>query len=65
MDLEERIMELSRYGYACGQILAILLLDTTGEDNPQLVRMPKTIPAARIVFWYSEEKRFFMRKIRF
>ena len=27
MDLEERIMELSRYGYACGQILAILLLD--------------------------------------
>ena len=26
MDLEERIMELSRYGYACGQILAILLL---------------------------------------
>ena len=39
MDLEERIMELSRYGYACGQILAILLLDTTGEDNPQLVRM--------------------------
>ena len=39
MDLEERIMELSRYGYACGQILAILLLDTTGEENPQLVRM--------------------------
>ena len=31
MDLEERIMELSRYGYACGQILAILLLDTIGE----------------------------------
>ena len=28
VDLEERIMELSRYGYACGQILAILLLDT-------------------------------------
>ncbi len=38
MDLEERIMELSRYGYACGQILAILLLDTIGEENPQLVR---------------------------
>ena len=32
MDLEERIMELSRYGYACGQILAILLLDTIGEE---------------------------------
>ena len=38
MELEERIMELSRYGYACGQILAKLLLDTTGEENAQLVR---------------------------
>ena len=38
MDLEERIMELSRYGYACGQILAKLLLDTIGEENPALVR---------------------------
>ena len=38
MDLEERIMELSRYGYACGQILAILLLDTIGEENPMLVK---------------------------
>ena len=38
MDLEERIMELSRYGYACGQILAILLLDTVGEENPKLVQ---------------------------
>ena len=38
MDLEERIMELSRYGYACGQILAILLLETIGEENPALVR---------------------------
>lgn len=38
MDLEERIMELSRYGYACGQILGILLLDTLGEENPQLIR---------------------------
>ena len=38
MDLEERIMELSRYGYACGQILAKLLLDTVGEENDQLVR---------------------------
>ena len=40
MDLEERIMELSRYGYACGQILAILLLDTVGEENPNLVQLP-------------------------
>lgn len=38
MDLEERILELSRYGYACGQILAILLLDTIGEENPALVQ---------------------------
>ena len=38
MDLEERIMELSRYGYACGQILGILLLDTIGEENPALIR---------------------------
>ncbi len=38
MDLEERIMELSRYGYACGQILAILLLETIEEENPALVR---------------------------
>ena len=38
MDLEEKIMELSRYGYACGQILGILLLDTIGEENPALIR---------------------------
>ena len=38
MDLEERIMELSRYGYACGQILAKLLLETIDEENPTLVR---------------------------
>ena len=38
VDLDERIMELSRYGYSCGQILALLLLETIGEENPQLVR---------------------------
>ena len=38
MDLEERILELSRYGYACGQILAKLLLETIDEENPALVR---------------------------
>ena len=38
MDLDERILELSRYGYSCGQILALLLLETIGEENPQLVR---------------------------
>ena len=31
MDLFDRIMELSRYGYFCSQFLAILTLETTGE----------------------------------
>ena len=38
MDLEERILELSRYGYACGQILAILLLEPIGQENPKMVQ---------------------------
>ena len=38
MDLEARIMELSRYGYACGQILAKLLLETIDQENPALIR---------------------------
>ena len=38
MDLMDRIMELSRCGYFCGQILAILMLDTIGEENPGLVK---------------------------
>ena len=38
MDLFDRIMELSRCGYFCGQILAILLLETLGEENPGFVR---------------------------
>ncbi|MBR0353203.1 MAG: C_GCAxxG_C_C family protein [Oscillospiraceae bacterium] len=38
MDLFDRIMELSRYGYFCSQILAILMLDTIGEENPGLVK---------------------------
>ena len=38
MDLFDRIMELSRYGYFCSQILALLTLETTGEENPGLVR---------------------------
>ena len=37
MDLFDRIMELSRCGYFCGQILAILLLETLGEENPGFV----------------------------
>ena len=38
MDLFDRVMELSRYGYFCGQILAKLLLETIGEENPGLVK---------------------------
>ena len=38
MDLFDRIMELSRCGYFCSQILAILLLETVGEENTGLVR---------------------------
>ena len=38
MNLEERILELSRCGYACGQILAILLMETISEENPGFVR---------------------------
>ena len=38
MDLFDRILELSRYGYFCYQILAILMLETRGEENPGLVR---------------------------
>ena len=38
MDLFDRILELSRYGYFCSQILAILMLETVGEENPRLVK---------------------------
>ena len=38
MDLIDRVLELSRYGYFCSQILAILALEFRGEENPQLVK---------------------------
>ena len=38
MDLFDHIMELSRYGYFCSQILAILTLELAGEENPKLVQ---------------------------
>ncbi len=38
MDLFDRVLELSRYGYFCSQILAILMLEMTGEENPGLVK---------------------------
>ena len=38
MDLMERILDLSRYGYFCSQILGILLQETVGEENPALIK---------------------------
>lgn len=38
MDLMERIMDLSQCGWFCSQILAILMNETTGNSNPELVK---------------------------
>lgn len=38
MDLYERIMELSRYGYFCSQIIAILVTEAAADENPKLVQ---------------------------
>lgn len=38
MDLFDQIIELGRYGYSCGQILALLMEKVTGEENPALVK---------------------------
>ena len=38
MDLMDRIMELSRQGYVCSQILAIMTLEAIGEEDPGFVR---------------------------
>ena len=38
MDLMDRILDLSRYGYFCSQILGILLMETIGEENPELIK---------------------------
>ena len=38
MDLNDRIMELSRSGYYCAGIMARLLVETVGEENDALVR---------------------------
>ena len=46
MNLEERILELSRCGYACGQILAILLMETISEENLGFVRCMQDSTAA-------------------
>ena len=38
MDLMERMLELSRQGYYCAQIMLILALESEGKENPDLVR---------------------------
>lgn len=38
MDLFDRILELSREGYFCAQILLILALESDGKEDPDLVR---------------------------
>ncbi len=37
MELLDRIIEHAQKGYFCSQILALLLLETVGEENPALV----------------------------
>ena len=38
MDAFDRIMELSREGLYCAQIMVQLALDAEGEENPELVQ---------------------------
>ena len=38
MDLYDRILELSRQGFFCSQILMIMGMEAEGKDNPDLVR---------------------------
>ncbi len=38
MDLFDRILELTRQGFFCSQILMQLGLDADGKENPQLIR---------------------------
>ena len=38
MDVMERMLELSRQGYYCAQILLILALESEGKEDPDLVR---------------------------
>ncbi len=38
MDLLDRILELSGYGYFCSEILALLALETIGEEDPGWVK---------------------------
>ena len=38
MDLFDRILELSREGYCCAQVLMTLLLESLGEENKALIK---------------------------
>ena len=38
MDLMDRMLELSRQGYYCAQILLLLALESEGKENPDLIR---------------------------
>lgn len=38
MDILERMLELSREGYFCAQILLIMALESEGKEDPDLVR---------------------------
>lgn len=38
MDLNDKILDLSRRGYYCAGILACLLMETVGEENEGLIR---------------------------
>ena len=38
MDFFDRMLELSREGYFCAQILLIIALESDGKENPDLVR---------------------------
>lgn len=38
MDFERVLLEFSRQGYACAQIMVKLALELLGEENPQLIR---------------------------
>ena len=50
MDLFDQIIELGRYGYSCGQILALLMEKVTGEENPALVKA-----LGEFTRWFQDE----------
>ena len=52
MELLERVVELSLEGYCCSQVMALLLLELLGEEEPLLVDdlVDRTqLPARRVL----------------